>query len=463
MLNIVIIHSTRDGWFVEKLAERLREAGARVWLDNEDTRTGDNVIDRVTREPEDIGYVIAVLSQGFHTSRWMAHELSTWMLKEALGSRPAILPVLIEECNVPSFLAEHLYFDFRGAFEPPAEALVETVSADPKDLRADRSSQVDTVRRNVTHQIDRIRSAFTRGKLALFCGAGVSISAGIPGWKVFLRLLLSDLLDQGGKPSDGADGPPTSLAAIYQDYFELSPIIVAQYLKNALGADFQRTVRDALYAADPTTSPLIEAICELCRPQREQRALHSIVNFNFDDLIEQSLARNKIKHQPIFKEGQRPAPSELPIYHVHGYLPHDRDPDPTAQIVFSEDAYHSKFIDPFSWSNLTQLNQLNQNTCLFLGLGMTDPNLRRLLDVAMRKNPEKSIDHFIFKKRYAAADLASHMSDFKDVKDATEQARRLTRMAEILEERDCNNLGLNVIWVDEFDEIPGYLLMIVNA
>ncbi len=58
---------------------------------------------------------------------------------------------------------------------------------------------------------------------------------------------------------------------------------------------------------------------------------------------------------------------------------------PENQIVFSKDAYHSQFIDSFSWSNLIQLNHLSQNVCVFLGVTLTDPNLRRLLDVSMRK------------------------------------------------------------------------------
>ena len=43
------------------------------------------------------------------------------------------------------------------------------------------------------------------------------------------------------------------------------------------------------------------------------------------------------------------------------------------EVVFSEDAYHSQFMEPFSWSNLIQLNKLGQSTCLFVGLSLTDP------------------------------------------------------------------------------------------
>lgn len=452
--QVFIIHSESDAAFVERLGARLRAADLAVWAGSERDSVGDNVIDRVTRDFEDIQFVVAVVSRGFTGSTWIAHEMSTWMLKEALGTRPVILPVLIEDCDLPSFLAGHRCFDFRGSFDGPADALIQHVVRGAAGDEASDLGRASSICQNVDHQLEHIIEAFDRGKLVLFCGAGVSMSAGIPGWKVFLRGLLSDFFDQTGKSWATQEQRSAALARVYQEYFDLSPIIVAQYLKNSLGRDFQRTVRDALYSSDPTSSPLIDAICELCRPQRERRALSSIVTFNYDDLIEQNLEANKIKYSPIFKEGQRPAPSELPIYHVHGYLPRAAEPDASADIVFSEDAYHSKFIDPFSWSNLTQLNQLHQSTCLFLGLGLTDPNLRRLLDVAMRKVPDKRINHFIFKKRYDVGDLARHMARWEELGRSEEHARKMVRMAEILEERDCNNLGLNVIWVDRFEDIP---------
>ncbi|MNN98605.1 hypothetical protein D3C81_2180340 [compost metagenome] len=64
--------------------------------------------------------------------------------------------------------------------------------------------------------------------------------------------------------------------------------------------------------------------------------------------------------------------------------------------------------------------------------------MRRLLDVAWRKNPDKSVSHYIIKKvpRFGSAD---------DVLDD---------LARLLEEQDANALGINVIWVDSYDRIP---------
>jgi hypothetical protein len=186
---------------------------------------------------------------------------------------------------------------------------------------------------------------------------------------------------------------------------------------------------------------LIDSIVTLSRPQRDGRPLDSIVTFNFDCLVEDNLHTASIPNKAIFSEALNHDPNEMPIYHVHGFLPRTGEIDEDTELVFSEDAYHSQFIDPFSWSNLIQLNKLTQNTCLFVGISLTDPNMRRLLDVAWRKNPGKRLSHYIAKR----------LPKFSDGGDVLDEVSRL------LEEQDANALGLNVIWMDAFDDLPGIL------
>ena len=200
-------------------------------------------------------------------------------------------------------------------------------------------------------------------------------------------------------------------------------------------------VRDALYTDNPKSCEIIDSIVNLSRPQRDGKPLDSIITFNFDALLEENLDNNRINHKAIYKEGARNSPNELPIYHVHGYLPRSGRIPANMEIVFSEDAYHSQFIEPFSWSNLIQLNKLSQNTCLLIGLSLADPNLRRLLDVANRKNPEKTLNQYLIKKAPNNSSQSDTMDD----------------LALLLEEQDANDLGLNIIWISEFSEVSEIL------
>lgn len=226
----------------------------------------------------------------------------------------------------------------------------------------------------------------------------------------------------------------------FQQRHGASSLILGKYLKNTLGKDFKREMRDALYRASPNTSVLIESIVALARPQRDGRPLDSIITFNFDCLVEENLSASNIPNKPIYSEAIAHDSNELPIYHVHGYLPRRGVIPEESDLVFSEDAYHGQFIDPFSWSNLIQLNKLTQNTCLFIGVSLTDPNMRRLLDVAWRKNPAKILSHYIVKR-------LPHASDGDLLDD----------VSKLLEEQDANALGLNVVWIQDYAELPGIL------
>ncbi|RXT04175.1 SIR2 family protein [Ammoniphilus sp. CFH 90114] len=305
----------------------------------------------------------------------------------------------------------------------------------------------------------KIREEFVKGNLTLFCGAGVSADTGIPVWNHLLKQLLAELFIQKNHQLHISQ---EKLAEIYLEYFKRSPLIILQFLKNELGHDFLKFVRRAIYQNPPQNNELMDVIVELCRPQRERKSLHSIVTFNFDDVVEQNLEKNKIRYKSVSKEGERYLPSELPIYHVHGFLPREGDLS-EFNIVSSEDAYHSQFIDPFSWSNLVQLNLLNQNLCLFIGLSMTDPNLRRLLDVSMRKKPDRfSKNHYLFKKRYKENEIREQIAELGIKAESDEYVYSFIKMAELFEEQDANNLGLNVMWVNDYQEIPCILRKLMD-
>ena len=77
--------------------------------------------------------------------------------------------------------------------------------------------------------------------------------------------------------------------------------------------------------------------------------------------------------------------------------------------------------------------------------------MRRLLDVSIRKNGKREKNHYIIKKRYKLSDLYSE-NEAKNIKD-----EKVIPIIENIEEQDANELGFNVIWIDEHTEIPNIL------
>lgn len=461
-MRVFVSHSHHDREFVDRLAASLKEAGFDIWVDRGELRAGDNLVESLDEALRGSDAVIVVMSPNFVDSPWLSHELAAAASREFSEERRLIIPVLLADTEVPVFLRDRVYADFRGTFEEGFRTLVSGLRAKGRPPRRKPGAQVAPPERELDTetldlQLSRIRSEFDQGNLTLLCGAGISLAANVPSWTELLNTLLIDLFLQHAR-----ENKPEELAALYQKQFTPSPLMIAQYLKNGLGRDYLRRLREVLYKGNPTSTPLIDAIVELARPRRNRQPLHAIVTFNFDDLIEFNLEKHAVDHQCIFSEGQRPRVSELPVYHVHGFLPRSGTLSRDHAVVFSEDAYHSQFIDPFSWSNLVQLSHLGQSLCLFVGLSLTDPNLRRLLDVAMRKNPDRQLNHYIFKKRLVPKGHARAVRRQGSSTSAADPSTEMLRVAELLEEADAKNLGLNVIWVDDYGEIPLLLRRLVE-
>lgn len=450
MKKVFISHSYQDRKFVNLLSTQLIKDGIQVWTNSKEIAVGDNIKEKINDAIEKTDYFIVVLSKNSTNSSWVNFELSATRLNEISKQQNIILPVLIEDCEIPFSLRDRLFSDFRFSFDEGYGKLIKALKTQSTKKLQETDREVDKFQPDsYEFQIKSLKDAYNTGNLSLFCGAGISFDAGIPTWNTLLKSLLREVYSDNPVPDIDI-----RLANIFQNRINVSPLILAQYLKTLLGKKFSSTVRETLYKDCNDKSKTIDAIAELSRQKRNKKPLKAIITFNFDDLIQEKLTADKIEFKTIFTEGERYREEEIPIYHPHGFLPRKKTLTAKNEIVFSEDAYHSQFIDPFSWGNLVQLNHLNNSTCLFIGISLTDPNMRRLLDVSMRKNGKGEKNHYIIKKRYTIEEL------YPDTESVKTLDKKVIPVIESIEEQDSNNLGFNVIWVNNFKEIPEILLEI---
>ncbi|MFS1430137.1 TIR domain-containing protein [Vibrio splendidus] len=433
-MKIFISYNHQDKKYSELIASSLLDAGHDVFKDTLKLKAGDNIVEKIDQGVSEADVLIVLISKNALNSKWIMHEVSAMAMRDFSNKNKKIIPIKLDNSPMPSYLMNYLYLDFTEGPKSAIDKLVSSLSSGSK--KEEFESVSDSKESNSEYYSTELAHILASGRLTLVCGAGVSVGAGVPIWDRLLFQLLSSMMRKISKDHS----IPFSKIAVtdFQENYAPSSLIIGKYLKNNLGKDFIKEVRNALYVDHPTTCDVIDAIVNLSRPQRASKPLDSIITFNFDSLLEENLAKENVPHKAVHKEGMTHGPNELPIYHVHGYLPKKGTIPRDTEIVFSEDAYHSQFIEPFSWSNLIQLNKLNENTCLFIGLSLTDPNLRRLLDVANRKKGNSSPGHYIIKKSPSANESVDGV-------------------ARILEEQDAKNLGLNLIWVENYDEIPAFL------
>lgn len=316
-------------------------------------------------------------------------------------------------------------------------------------------------------KIEILKRLYKKGQFSFFLGAGVSSSAGMPDWNTLLNsLFVTYLTNEFDHEKKIKDSDIEQIVARLNEIDEPSALMAARYLRKGLdnngkeSEEFIKTLTENLYKLRNTKrkldSPLIKAIAEMCMPLRTGAKIKSVITYNFDDLLERQLDTQSIQHHSIYSDDDFIDPDELPVFHVHGFLPQDSskyDGLEKSTLVFSEEGYHLIYSDSYHWSNLVQLSNLRENHCLMVGLSMTDPNLRRLLDISSR-NIDKP-RHFTFMKRLSIDGFVTKDEGVAiKNKDA---AHKFLERHHNLNEEIMRELGVSIIWYTEYDDIPKIL------
>ncbi len=118
--SLFLSHSHADKAFVDRLAERLRASQVRTWVDEVETLVGDSLIEKIERGIAAMEYLGVVLSPDSVESEWVQRELKLALTLEISHKRLKVLPILYRDCEIPGFLKDKKYADFRGCDTDPS-------------------------------------------------------------------------------------------------------------------------------------------------------------------------------------------------------------------------------------------------------------------------------------------------------------------------------------------------------
>lgn len=278
-------------------------------------------------------------------------------------------------------------------------------------------------------QIDDFIEAYRSEKpICVFTGAGVSFTQDeryrAPGWKQLLREILLKLGDDSRRQE--AEATFRALDAKCADLWDL-----ATEVKACAQTDnqFQRALRTVVLKENEsvdsdgrlktrnlrgaTTLNAIVAFCSQVREIQQHPCFEAnprikcVLTANYDWFLE---AGATTKHQSyMFKPMTRPGsilgPRQLPVYHIHGYLPFGK-PDskastrhrpsparlqPTEPLILDRESYERAYRRG-SWTRAILDTFLSDYTTLFIGFSFED---RYLLGGLRRisQNPQAPV-HF---------------------------------------------------------------------
>lgn len=191
--SVFISHSSKDAEFARKLADGLKDAGIETWLDDYELHIAEDIYEYIGNAIVKAGHFAVVLSKDSLASDWVKKEMHAALALEA-EKKTVVVPILIDDVEIPVFLKARLYADFRAAtdfaesfgkllrsihkkFETTADT--GTVKLYPDrflpdlrffvgraDLLDDIRKTLDTDHRAVLHDISGLGKTFTSYKYA---------------------------------------------------------------------------------------------------------------------------------------------------------------------------------------------------------------------------------------------------------------------------------------------------------
>ena len=311
-----------------------------------------------------------------------------------------------------------------------------------------------------------LRDRYEQRGVVLALGAGVSTGCKLPSWPELLRRMGDECL--------GANGAAT-VDQLIQTGMTLPAVAGILESKRPKDVSFLELLSDKLYRDFPFRTPITTArerkdllkfvhdsnatmrsVAALCArtdgagfaPNGQIRA---VVNFNVDCVL-RAYARARYENYlfgTIESASKLGRLGRIPIYHMHGFLrfyPNTRAEDEEeARCVFTEGEYYDFFNRPNSVFNYTFLYLLREFNCLFIGMSMTDENIRRLLHYSTSE------------RRQGAGGSAGTASERVALRHFAILKRSGSKKVDELTDISLRRIGTRVLWIDAFEEIPARL------
>lgn len=113
MVSIFLSHSSEDKEIVRELHKIFSSNGIESWIDEAEIKIGDSLLTKITEGIKKADFVAIILSPQSINSPWVEKELEMAMRQEIERRETKVLPLIIEDCEIPEYLKIKKYGDFR--------------------------------------------------------------------------------------------------------------------------------------------------------------------------------------------------------------------------------------------------------------------------------------------------------------------------------------------------------------
>lgn len=165
--RVFLSHNHADKPFVRKLATDLENHGVKCWLDEIDIEIGDSLIKKIREGIDNADFFAIILSPNSITAPWVVNELDVAMNYQVY-EKVKILPIMLKDCELPSFLIGKLYADFKNdnEYEESFKKLLKSIGVvfnkNALNPQLDKYNLWDAVDKAIYYNLPIMKSPFYR-------------------------------------------------------------------------------------------------------------------------------------------------------------------------------------------------------------------------------------------------------------------------------------------------------------
>lgn len=125
--KLFISYSHEDKEFVDKLCNDLVKHNFLIWIDKWEIKVGESVINRISDGLIVSSNLIIILSPHSVVSKWVREEINAALMVQFEKQNVFVLPLLLANCEIPVFLKDKKYADFRSDYEQGFEEIIQSI------------------------------------------------------------------------------------------------------------------------------------------------------------------------------------------------------------------------------------------------------------------------------------------------------------------------------------------------
>ncbi|MCK5344534.1 MAG: TIR domain-containing protein [Candidatus Heimdallarchaeota archaeon] len=126
-IKCFLSYNSADKTVAIQIGRRLLDKGIDVWLDKWEILAGESITSKIEEGIDNATAFIILMSRNSMKSKWVREELRIAIQRRFERPKFSLIPILLEDCNIPGFLRDYSYIDWRSPSEEDFQYLLQSL------------------------------------------------------------------------------------------------------------------------------------------------------------------------------------------------------------------------------------------------------------------------------------------------------------------------------------------------